>query len=742
MADTHGIVYTPQPIVDFMCAAVEEVLRDEFGLALHDDEVCIIDPATGTGNFVLNLLRRIHAQNPAKLPEVYKDRLFANEVMLLPYYVASLNIEHTYYDLTGQYEPFEGLCFVDTLDLAEGTQLQMAFMTEANSARVERQKKAPITVIIGNPPYNVGQVNENDNNKNRKYEIVDKRVQDTYVKASKATLRNKLFDPYVKFFRWASDRLQGRDGIVCYVTNNSFVDAIAFDGMRKHLLEDFTQVYHLDLHGNVRLNPKLSGTTHNVFGIQVGVGITIAVRSSKHTERKLFYHRVPEFWTAAEKLAYLEEMVEVKGRHNSLNTVQWREVTPDKRSAWLIPQNASEFATFLPIGSKGTKSSKGLEPETVFKLYSLGVVSARDNYVYSFNLEQLKSQVETFTEIYNATVDRFKRRGRGSDIAGFIDTDDQRIKWSRQVKRSLAKQEYSEYKESDIRVSLYRPFTIKWSYFDDFWNEERYKQPLLFANKTAESENVVICLPLVGNRGRWSIIATNKIPNYTLASVEGSQCFPFYTYDEDGSNRRENITDWALAQFRQQYTDPAISKWDIFYYVYGLLHSPEYRTRYADSLKRDLPRIPFAPTVEDFRAFVQAGQSLARLHLEYESLEPYPLEFKWKQGARLDYAVKNKMRIVEKTSESLAVKVNDVLTLRDIPAAVQGYKLGSRSALDWIIDQYQVKTDKRSGITSDPNQYSEDPQYIVRLVGQVVRVSLETVEIVARLPHLALGDDS
>ena len=304
----------------------------------------------------------------------------------------------------------------------------------------------------------------------------------------------------------------------------------------------------------------------------------------------------------------------------------------------------------------------------------------------------------------------------------------------------MQKGEPLKFEPKKIRKSLYRPFTTEYLYFDHLLNQRRYLQTSLFPNKVAETENRAICLRAAGSAKSFHCLITRAIVDYHLTG--DSQCFPFYVYDEDGSNRRENITDWALAQFRQHYTDPAISKWDIFYYVYGLLHSPEYRTRYADSLKRDLPRIPFAPTVADFRAFVQAGQSLARLHLEYESLEPYPLQFKWKPNTPVSYAVKDKMRLTEKTSESLALRVSDVLTLRGIPAAVQGYKLGSRSALDWVIDQYQVKTDKRSGITSDPNAYSEDPQYIVRLVGQVVRVSLETVEIVARLPHLALGDDS
>ena len=283
VADTHGIVYTPQEIVDFMCAAVEEALETEFGKKLGDEGVVIIDPATGTGNFVVNLLRRAYERNLRNFEDFYRQRLFANEVMLMPYYIASLNIEREYYELTGRAAPFEGLCFVDTLDLAR--ERQLTFLTEANTARVERQKKADINVIIGNPPYNVGQVNENDNNKNRKYDVIDRRIRETYAKDSKATNKNALSDVYVKFWRWATDRLGERPGIVCYVSNNSFVDQYAFDGMRKHLMQDFDQIYHLDLHGNVRQNPKISGTTHNVFGIQVGVGVTLALRRTARGEQ-------------------------------------------------------------------------------------------------------------------------------------------------------------------------------------------------------------------------------------------------------------------------------------------------------------------------------------------------------------------------------------------------------------------------------------------------------------------------
>ena len=313
-ADTHGIVYTPQPIVDFMCASVEAVLQREFGTSLSEKDVVALDPCVGTGNYIVNILRRIHRHD---LKRKYTAELFCNEVMLLPYYIASLNIEHAYYELTGEYAPFDGICFADTLDMRQYEQSQQLLMFgEENTERVEHEKKASITVVIGNPPYNVGQRSENEANKNRSYPALEDRVRQTYAKDSRATLTSKLDDPYVKFFRWATDRLGDRDGIVCFVSNNSFVDQIAFDGMRKHLAQDFTAIYHLDLHGNVRKNPKLSGTTHNVFGIQVGVGITVLVRRrnlakvlkpSQGSTAAIYYHRVPEDWRKETKLNFLVE---------------------------------------------------------------------------------------------------------------------------------------------------------------------------------------------------------------------------------------------------------------------------------------------------------------------------------------------------------------------------------------------------------------------------------------------------
>ncbi len=717
-ADTLGIVYTPQEIVDFMCASVEQVLQDEFGKTLSDTSVNILDPCTGTGNFIVNLLRRIPKRD---LKRMYTQQLFANEVMLLPYYIAALNIEHAYYERTGAYERFDGLCFVDTLELAEGSEQQFAFMTEENTARVERQKTAPITVIIGNPPYNVGQINENDNNKNRKYKVIDERIRVTYAKDSKATLNTKLYDPYVKFFRWAVDRLEGRDGIVCFVTNNSFVHKIAFDGMRKNLLQDFTRLHHADLHGSVPDNPKLSGTTHNVFGIQVGVGITVAIRKAQHADRVLLYHRVPEDWRKEEKLSWLA------GKQN-VATVEWQDLRPDENHTWLIPTDADTFATFLPIGTRETKGQRGPDAQSIFKSFSLGVATNRDQWVYDFSEENLALKLERFIKNYNYEVFRLSQEPSiPARLDDFVNNDPAFLKWTDRLKASLRAERTLSYDKSQIRRALYRPFTRMNLYFDGLLNQRRYKQHRFLPTLSAERENYSICVSDRGHRAEFSTLVTSTLPDlHLLASVDGFQCFSFYVYNEDGTNRRENITDWSLKQFQDHYRNPGITKWDIFYYVYGMLHHPGYREKFADNLKRELPRIPFAP---DFQAFTSAGKQLARFHLEYETLEPYDLQWIESDDVPLSYRV-DRMKL---SKDKTALMVNDSLTLAGIPPDVFAYRLGNRSALEWIIDQYRIKTDKRSHIRSDPNR-PDDEEYIVRLIGQVVRVSLETVEIVRGLP--------
>ena len=490
-ADTHGVVYTPQPVVDFMCASVEEVLKAEFGQTLGSPAVRVLDPCTGTGNFVVNLLRRVPGKD---LPDFYKGRLFANEVMLLPYYIAALNVEHACFEKTGAYEPFEGLCFVDTLDLVFTDRPSLPHFGEKNSERVDRQQGTRINVIVGNPPYNVGQLNENDNNKNRAYPDIDGAVKRTYVKDSTATLRAQVYDPYVKFFRWATDRLQDQDGVVCFITNNSFVDQIAFDGMRKHLLKDFTRVYHLHLEGNVRQNPKLSGTAYNVFGIQVGVGITVAVKSAQHTERKLFFQRVDKNLRRSAKLAWLEQ-------HQSIAGVEWEVLTPDARNNWLPVANADEFDGLTPIGSKAAKAGKR-GAKAVFGSYCRGVATNADAYVYGYDRDKLAARASGMVEDFNTHLDRWKRTDGPTDLSEFLRIDEKVHKWIRKTKKVLLRGQHLTFNPAAIRAAQYRPFDRQWCFFDRNFSEDVYSFPSYFPSPAAEAENVVIAVTDAGSDSR------------------------------------------------------------------------------------------------------------------------------------------------------------------------------------------------------------------------------------------------
>ena len=713
VADTHGIVYTPQSIVQFMVKSVQDLLRREFDRSLSDPGVHIIDPFVGTGSFMVGVMREMQK---SRMPDKYANELHCNEVMLLPYYIASMNIEHAYYELTGMYQSYQGICLVDTFELAEGKQLPL--MTEENTARVKRQQEMPIFVVIGNPPYNAGQVNENDNNKNRKYPAIDGRVSRTYGKASSATLLRKLNDPYIKAIRWASDKI-GDEGIVGFVTNSSFITENTFDGMRQCLERDFDAIYVLDLGGNVRKNPKLSGTTHNVFGIRVGVSINFLIKKkgTKPRQASIYYARLDEFWRKEEKYDFLNSKT-------SFGNVGWEEKIPDARHNWLTEGMSVDFESFLALGTRATKSLKKVDAQSIFKTFSLGVSTNRDSIVYDFDRQSLEGRVLQFCDDYNAETARYQQRGRPADLDTFVNYE--QIQWSSTLKNHLRSGAYAEFDRAKIRTSLYRPFTRMSLYYDSILNDRPAHFQQILPNATAEPENLAICANTVGTSKPFHCLMTNVIPDLHLTG--DTQSFPFYTYAEDGSNRRENITDWALQQFRTHYRDERVSKWDIFHYVYALLHHPQYREKYAANLKRELARIPFAP---DFRGFAVAGAKLAELHVNYEKQPEYPLHRLENKDARLNWLVER----IRLSKDKTQLVYNDFLTLGGIPPESFEYRLGNRSALEWIVDQHRVKTDKRSGIVNDPNR-SHDPEYIVRLIGKVITVSLETVKIVKSLPLL------
>ncbi len=649
VADTHGIVYTPQAVVDFMSASVAHVLEREFGVALGDPMVNVLDPCTGTGNFIVNLIRRFQPQH---LPDAYRDHVFANEIMLLPYYIAALNVEHAYYELTGSYEPFEGLCFVDTLDLAQAAQHRLGYLVQANTARVERQKKAEITVIIANPPYRASQKSANDENKSRKYSVVDGRIHDTFVKDSSATLSSKSYDPYLRFFRWAIDRLGTRDGIVCFITNNSFIHKRTHDGVQKHLLREFSMIYHVDLHGDRLQNPKISGTTHNVFGIPNGVGITIAVRRGP-SRCDVYYHRVPEDWRRDEKLAWLNKI-------ESVANVEWRKLTPSSDGEWLPATPQPKFERGLQIASTGR--SKKLHADRIFLDVSLGTSTNRDALVYDFRRSELLQRVRKAIDAVNAHVDRYRRH-----ILQKLDPDafvfDPVMKWSDDLKSVVRSGRELEFHEDRIREAQYRPFTKKYLYYDDILID----RPGIFRRSlpTKDADTPHIVMSNVDFRApEFAALATRRIADLHLCeSRDGHQVLPLVTYDANTREKRDNISDWALREFRTHYHAPTINKEDIFHYIYALLHHPGYRSGFDAILRKEIPRITLAP---DFATFTRTGERLLRLHVGYESMQPRPLkQIVTKRPVR--YNIDDRLRL---TPNMDGIIVNKSLTLLGIIPAL------------------------------------------------------------------------
>ena len=720
-ADRHGIVYTPQPIVDFMVKSVAQILKNEFGRTLSDEGVHLIDAFVGTGNFIVRLMREI---DKTALEHKYRHELHCNEVLLLPYYIASMNIEHEFYEATGRYVPFDKICLVDTFDLVESRQLPL--LTRENTERAEKQKASPMFIVIGNPPYNVGQAKDSDNNRNRKHEAMDERVRETYVQDSAAQLKASLYDACIKALRWASDRI-GEEGIVAFVTNNNFLDAISGDGIRKHLAQDFTKIYHVNLKGNARTSGEQRRKEGgNVFDdkVRVSVGITFLVKKAKPGEdsapAEVWLYHVDDYLKSAEKQNVLTQF-------GDYTTVPMKRVAVDAKHTWLTEGLRPEFTTFMPLGSKAAKASKS-EPEgVIFRTYSTGINTSRDAWVCNFNHDALLKNVRQMAEFYNAEAARWERRtDLSAAINDFVTYDDTKIKWSDSLRTNLKRGRIAEYAGTQVRNALYRPYTKVNLFFDRLFIDRVSGFPTILPIPEAEAENRVICVSGLGSQKPFHCLMTNVIS--FLGMLGADQGFPFYIYDEDGTNRRENITDWALSQFRAHYGDASIEKWDIFHYAYGLLHCPDYRERYGVNLKRDLPHLPFAP---DFWGFANAGKELAELHVNYENQPVYPLRRVETPGMQLNWRVK-KMRL---SDDKTCIHYNDFLTLEGVPAEAFAYQLGTYSALDWVLQRYQVSADDASGIVNEPNR-ADAPGYIVDLIGRVITVSLDTVRIVRNLPGL------
>lgn len=755
MTERLGIVYTPVEVVDFIIHSVNDALVKEFGQTLGSEGVHILDPFTGTGTFITRLLQS-GLISPGQLKKKYKSEIHANEIVLLAYYIAAINIEAVYHDIVGgEYVPFEGICLTDTFEMYERDDL-VSELLEDNSKRRKRQRKLDIRVIIGNPPYSAGQSSANDNNANVSYPKLDERIRSTYADRSIATLKNALYDSYIRAIRWASDRV-GESGVIGFVTNAGFLEANTADGLRMCLSEEFSSIYVFHLRGNARTSGELRRKEKdNVFGMgsRAPIAISILIKNPKTKEHgKIYFHDIGDYLSLEEKLKIISTNKSIAGitENNS-----WQIITPDAHGDWLNQRDDS-FGEYIVLGDK---KGDGL---MLFENYSNGVKTNRDAWVYNASKEFLIQSVSQMIDFYNQEVSRYKKSCEGRCTENwltpdsFIDFNTTKISWTREVKQDLARHNFRDYRPDGVVQSLYRPFYKQWMYFDRHFNNCVYQMPRIFPD--ADAQNLVIIINQ-NWKGTGNIaLISDTLPD--LHSNGDAQCFPLYLYDEDTGNevnadsqtqdlfaapegnepsgqKRDAITDVGLEHFQTAYPGEAISKEDIFFYVYGLLHSEEYRTRYADNLSKELPRIPRVKTAGDFWAFSKAGRALADLHLNYETVAKYPATVIGAGNDPEDYYVE-KMKYGAK-KDLTTLHYNSKITVTGIPLEAYEYVVNGKPALDWIVERQCVSTHKASGIVNDANDWAIDtmknPKYPLELFLRVITVSLETMKIVKCLPAL------
>jgi predicted helicase len=724
-ADRLGIVYTPGEIIDFMIRSTDTLLHRHFGKGLADKGVEILDPATGTGSYICDIIEHLPR---AVLARKYKQELHANEVAILPYYIANLNIETAYAAKMGAYAPFENICFVDTLDNTEGlrveNQWELGGLSVENTRRIKEQNKRKISVIIGNPPYNANQKNENDNNKNRTYDHIDKRIKATYLDASTAQ-KTKGYDMYMRFIRWASDRVADQ-GIVAFICPRSFIEKRHNDGFRKVVAQEFDHIYILDTKSDVIDNPKISGTKYNVFGIQLGVAIVFFVKDNAMTES----HCCQIHYTFMADEVPREEKLEILSAAK-IEMLDMERIEPDVDGNWLNT-DVSDYKTLLPVAVK--RGATAGEPLAVFSLYSLGVVTNRDEWVYDVDAKNVRAKVRHLIEVYNADVKKLKGVADPTALNYLI-------KWTRAVKQSLERGDRFKFEQERVIETAYRPFTKLMLYYSGQLNEVRYQLPQIFGD-SGKLENVAICQTDAASQKPFMVLAVNQVPDlHFVGAASGTNVLSLYRYDEQG-NRQDNLTDWGLRQFQQHYNDKKITKRDIFHYTYAVLHHPAYRAKYEINLKREFPRLPF---YEDFRQWAKWGKSLMDLHLNYEQATPFPLkrrdrkepvnQQRVRHARLLDEKPKLKPRLKAVMEDGL-IEIDATTTLHGVPAEAWDYKLGNRSGLEWVLDQWKEHKISDPTVAEKFNTYrfADHKEQVIGLLLRVCTVSVETVKIIREMP--------
>ncbi|MTI96806.1 MAG: helicase [Firmicutes bacterium] len=745
MVEQLGIVYTPVEVVDFIIYSVNDLLKKEFGRSISDGNVHVLDPFTGTGTFITRLLQS-GLIDKKDLENKYRHELHANEIVLLAYYIAAVNIENAYHDQIGEqsdYKPFEGIVLTDTFQLGETDEKLFSEMFPQNSARADRQKKAPLRVIMGNPPYSVGQRSANDNAQNMKYDKLDSRIASTYAKATNATNKNSLYDSYIKAFRWATDRLDPKHGgVIAFVSNGAWLDGNSTDGFRKVIEKEFSSIWVINLRGNARTQGEFRRKeAGNVFGhgSRTPISITLLIKNPKVRSKKtrIYYHDIGDYLGREEKLAIINKFQSLTNPE-----MKWEKIEPNVQGDWLN-QRDDIFETFIPIGTKKDKLAKSF----FNAVYSRGLATARDAYCYNSSLATIKEVISDFIGFYEKQRLEYNKLNNGnkvSELDDFLDFNTKKVTWNRSLKNYLSRNVRISFQAKSIVTGLYRPFFKQHLYFAKELNDMVYQMPKLFPDPS--QENLAICVSGIGANKPFSTLITDCIPDLQLQF--NGQCFPLYYYEErkeldlfeeltnEGDYiRRDGVSDFILERAVKQY-DKNVSKEDIFYYVYGILHSPDYRAAFANDLKKTLPRIPLVEDVRDFWKFSKSGRKLAKLHIDYENVPPY--EGVIVSGMDSGFYRVEQMRFPKKGQQDTII-YNSKITISNIPQKAYEYVVNGKSAIEWIMERYQITTDRKSGITNDPNDWADEvgnPRYTLDLLLSVINVSVQTVDIVNSLPNL------
>jgi predicted helicase len=767
MVKKLGIVYTPVELVDFIIHSINDVLKKEFNRGISDENIHILDPFSGTGTFVTRLLQSGLIAKKDLLHK-YQHEIHANEIVLLAYYIAAVNIENAFHDAMGktEYHAFDGICLTDTFQLGESDESEKLFseMFAQNSARVAKQKKAPLRVIMGNPPYSIGQKSANDFTQNQKYPKLDAKIANSYAKESSAGLNKSLYDPYIKAFRWSTDRLDKGGGIVCFVSNGGWLDGNSTDGFRKCLEKEFSSIYVFNLRGNANSQGEFRRKeAGNVFGggSKTPIIITLLVKNpnKKASKAIIQYHDIGDYLSREEKLAIVKKFATVFN-----NAMQWETLSPNQHGDWISQRNDA-FDNFIPLAPE---KKFDVTTQSFFTIQGPGILSSRDAWVYNFSKDKVESNMKRMIAFYNEQQKAFsetKLKKPDMKVEDFIETDHHKISWTVNLINDIQKGNKHSFNNSDVRQGTYRPFTKSAIYYNLDFVERPGLSPKYFPSNS--TKNLIISISGVGSNKDCSILLINNLTDYQVQF--NTQCFPLYYYEErqkqsrglfdtDESNteyiRRDGVSDFILERAKKQY-GKNVTKEDIFYYVYGFLHSPEYRKMFANDLKKMLPRLPLVEDVRDFWAFSKAGRKLADLHINYETVPPAPGVLilyntvtkeeinKALQSGKIDYINYRveKMRFPKKDQKD-SILYNSKITISNIPAKAYEYVVNGKSAIEWIMERYQVTVHKESGIKNDPNDWAKEvgnPKYILDLLLSIINVSVQTMEIVESLPKTILG---